>query len=89
MLYNFSFNLEYGIALTELTLEHDGQLQVRQMAALLLKQYVDTHWSSLSEKFKGPETSALAKASIRNMLPHGLRESISKVKMHLHTYYVC
>ena len=44
---------EFGVALTELTLEHDGLLQIRQMTALLLKQYVDTHWSSLSDKFKG------------------------------------
>ena len=58
---------EFGVALTELTLEHDGLLQIRQMAALLLKQYVDTHWSSLSEKFKGPETSVQAKATIRSM----------------------
>ena len=65
--------------MTELTLEHDGLLQIRQMAALLLKQYVDRHWSSLSEKFQGPETSTQAKATIRSMLPHGLKESISKV----------
>ena len=71
---------EYGVALTELTLEQNGILQVRQMAALLLKQYVDTHWTSCSEKFKGPETSPAAKATIRSMLPHGLRESISKVR---------
>ena len=70
---------EFGVALTELTLEQDGVLQIRQMAALLLKQYVDTHWTSLSEKFKGPETTPAAKATIRNMLPHGLKESISKV----------
>jgi len=71
---------EYGVALTELTLEHDGLLQIRQMTALLLKQYVDTHWSSLGEKFKGPETSPAAKVTIKNMLPHGLKESISKVR---------
>jgi hypothetical protein len=47
------------VALTELTLEHDGLLQIRQMTALLLKQYVDTHWSSLGEKFKGRKISIL------------------------------
>ena len=72
--------IEYGVVLTELTLQHDGILQIRQMAALLLKQYVDTHWTSTSEKFKGPETSPQAKATIRQMLPHGLKESISKVR---------
>ena len=73
------FFSEYGVALTELTLSHDGVLQIRQMAALLLKQYVDTHWSASSEKFKSPETTPQAKATIRQMLPHGLKESISKV----------
>lgn len=80
---NFSYLsifAEYGVALTELTLEQNGILQVRQMSSLLLKQYVDTHWTSCSEKFKGPETSPAAKATIRSMLPHGLRESISKVR---------
>ena len=79
-LYYFCiFFSEYGVALTELTLSHDGVLQIRQMAALLLKQYVDTHWSASSEKFKSPETTPQAKATIRQMLPHGLKESISKV----------
>jgi hypothetical protein len=50
---------EYGVALTELTLEHDGLLQIRQMTALLLKQCVDTHWSSLGERFKGRQISIL------------------------------
>ena len=69
------------MALTELTLDVDGLLQIRQMAALLLKQYVDTHWTSLSEKFKGPEVSPAAKHTIRNLLPIGLKESISKVRI--------
>ena len=73
------FFSEYGVALTELTLSHDGVLQIRQMSSLLLKQYVDTHWSASSEKFKSPETTPQAKATIRQMLPHGLKESISKV----------
>ena len=65
--------------MTEITLEPNGALPVRQMAALLLKQYVDTHWTSANDKFKGPEASSQAKAMIRQMLPHGLKESISKV----------
>ena len=46
----------------------------------MLKQYIDVHWSNESEKFRPPETSAVAKQSIRNMLPLGLKESISKVR---------
>ena len=71
---------EYGVLLTELTLQPDGSPPLRQMAALLLKKYVDTHWSSDSDKFQPPEATPQAKATIRNMLPHGLKESISKVR---------
>ena len=71
---------EFGVCLTELVLDGAGQLAVRQLAAVMLKQYIDVHWSNESEKFRPPETSAAAKQSIRNMLPLGLKESISKVR---------
>ena len=46
----------------------------------MLKQYIDVHWCCDSEKFRAPETSPAAKQQIRNMLPMGLKESISKVR---------
>ena len=55
-------------------------MAVRQLAAVMLKQYIDVHWSAESEKFRPPETTPAAKQSIRNMLPLGLKESISKVR---------
>lgn len=63
----------------EMTLDAQGSLPVRQMAALLLKQYVDTHWSEDADKFRPPEATPQAKAIIRKHLPMGLKESISKV----------
>ena len=51
------------------------------MAALLLKKYVDSHWSPDSDKFEAPEATPQAKVAIRTLLPLGLRESISKVRM--------
>lgn len=71
---------EYGVLLAELTLQHNGVLPVRQLAALLLKQYIDVHWSAESNKFRPPETGLQAKQAIRQMLPMGLKESISKVR---------
>ena len=71
---------EYGIFLTELTLDSNGQFALRQMAGVLLKQYVDVHWSIDADKFKPPEASPQTKATIRAILPHGLKESISKVR---------
>ena len=68
------------MVLCELTLSPVlGSLPVRQMTAVLLKQYVDAHWSADAEKFVAPEATAAAKEAIRRMLPQGLKESISKV----------
>ncbi|XP_054640223.1 importin-9 isoform X2 [Dunckerocampus dactyliophorus] len=71
---------EFGVHLAELTVDPQGALAIRQLASVILKQYVETHWCSHSEKFRPPETSDQAKAAIRALLPNGLRESISKVR---------
>ncbi|XP_070967796.1 importin-9 isoform X2 [Oncorhynchus clarkii lewisi] len=71
---------EFGVHLAELTVDPRGALAIRQLASVILKQYVETHWCSLSEKFRPPETTDRAKAAIRELLPGGLRESISKVR---------
>uniref|UniRef100_A0A8C5CC59 Importin 9 n=1 Tax=Gadus morhua TaxID=8049 RepID=A0A8C5CC59_GADMO len=71
---------EFGVHLAELTVDPQGALAIRQLASVILKQYVETHWCSQSEKFRPPETSDRAKAAIRELLPGGLREAISKVR---------
>jgi len=71
---------DFGVLLCELTLEPSSPLAVRQLAAVLLKQYIDVHWSQDTEKFRHPETPQSAKNAIRQMLPIGLKESISKVR---------
>lgn len=71
---------EFGVHLAELTVEPQGALAIRQLASVILKQYVETHWCSQSEKFRPPETTDQAKAAIRELLPGGLREAISKVR---------
>ncbi|KAM4588447.1 importin-9 [Odontesthes bonariensis] len=71
---------EFGVHLAELTVDPQGALAIRQLASVILKQYVETHWCSQSEKFRPPETTDQAKAAIRGLLPSGLRESISKVR---------
>ena len=43
-------------------------------------RYVETHWSSESEKFRAPETPENAKTEIRNLLPPGLTQQASKVR---------
>ncbi|RLV95299.1 hypothetical protein DV515_00012906 [Chloebia gouldiae] len=71
---------EFGVHLAELTVDPQGALAIRQLASVILKQYVETHWCSQSEKFRPPETTERAKVAIRELLPSGLRESISKVR---------
>ncbi|XP_005988453.1 importin-9 isoform X2 [Latimeria chalumnae] len=71
---------EFGVHLAELTVDPQGTLAIRQLASVILKQYVETHWCAQSEKFRPPETTDRAKDAIRELLPSGLRESISKVR---------
>ncbi|XP_029043182.1 importin-9 isoform X1 [Osmia bicornis bicornis] len=71
---------EFGIHLTEFVVDPNGHLPIRQLASVLLKQYVETHWSSVAEKFRPPEIKHATKEKIKELLPLGLRESISKVR---------
>lgn len=71
---------EFGVYLAEITVDPQGPLAIRQLASVLLKQYVHCHWSQQSDKFDAPETTDVAKNHIRQLLPQGLSESISKVR---------
>ena len=48
---------EFGVYLTEFTVDASVAVEVRQLASLLLKQYVEVHWSQHSDKFRQPETT--------------------------------
>lgn len=80
---------EYGIHLTEFVIDSTGHLPIRQLASVLLKQYVETHWCSLAEKFRPPELNNTAKEKIKELLPLGLRESISKVIFYSNNLFNC
>ncbi|XP_043281951.1 importin-9 isoform X2 [Venturia canescens] len=71
---------DFGIHLTEFVIDPNGSLPIRQLASVLLKQYVESHWSSTSDKFRPPEIKHATKERIKELLPLGLRESISKVR---------
>ena len=45
--------LDYSVLLLECALQPSIALPIRQLAALLLKKYIDSHWSPKSEKFAG------------------------------------
>eukprot|EP00117_Sycon_ciliatum_P025680 scpid22203/ scgid1813/ Importin-9; Importin-9a; Importin-9b; Ran-binding protein 9 len=71
---------EFGVYLTEFTISPESDLSGRQLASVLLKQYVEAHWCSGQDKFRPPVTPPQAKAVIRQMLPDGLADPSSKVR---------
>lgn len=73
--------------LAELTLNPEGPLAIRQLASVLLRQYVEAHWSPLSEKFRQPETTEeVLNSSLGVMLPTNSKNStIRKIKYTIKT----
>ncbi|EDV24941.1 uncharacterized protein TRIADDRAFT_56375 [Trichoplax adhaerens] len=53
---------EFGVYLTDIIIDQNNFLPIRQLAAVVLKQYVQTHWSTTSDKFVAPETPEWAYA---------------------------
>ena len=45
---------DYGVALAELTASAGLAMCYRQLASVLLRQYVESHWSNLSDRFCEP-----------------------------------
>ncbi|CAH3035838.1 unnamed protein product [Porites lobata] len=72
---------EFGVHLAELTVDRTGALAIRQLASVILKQYIEAHWTVNGEKYRDPQTTGAAKAEIWHLLLlEGLQESISKVR---------
>ena len=77
----FSFPAGFGVYLVEIVLDQRHCVAARQLATVLLKQYVDNHWSSTcEEKFRPPETTNQVKHMIREMLPRALEDPNSKIR---------
>ena len=57
---NIAFS-EYGVVLAELTASGDVGVAYRQLASVLLRQYLDCHWSSLAENFAEPVPTDLVR----------------------------
>ena len=52
----------------------------RQLAAVVLKQYVKEHWQEGEGRFCPPQTSDPEKEAIRQLLPTGLGDPIAKIR---------
>ncbi|XP_018331557.1 importin-9 isoform X2 [Agrilus planipennis] len=67
---------EYGIYLLEIILSSDEATEERQMAAVLLRQYVHIHWCKDEKEFLLPVVSDYVKDKIRALLPSGLSVAV-------------
>ena len=52
---SFLLILGFGVYLTEFTIDEQVPIAIRQLSSVLLRQYVDAHWSTVSERFTPPE----------------------------------
>lgn len=62
-------------------MEVNCDFAIRQLAGVIFKQFVDVHWSQNSEKFKEPEIEQSFKVRIKEILPHGLADPSSKIRL--------
>ncbi|RWS24145.1 Importin-9-like protein, partial [Leptotrombidium deliense] len=68
----FEVTNEYGIHLTEISLDLGINWPLRQLASVLLKQYIDVHWCRGHDKFQEPEVEKDAKVHIKRLLMNAL-----------------
>ncbi|XP_054165468.1 importin-9-like [Oppia nitens] len=71
-------NDEFGLHLIEISLSDAISLSVRQLSAVLLKQYIDSHWTANSDKHIPPVVSNEIKTTIRNILLKCLANKLSQ-----------
>lgn len=63
-----------------LILDQSTEFGIRQLAGVMFKQYIETHWNQNSEKYKEPEINERIKLRIKQVLPSGLADQSSKIR---------
>lgn len=58
--------------MTEIALDRQLSLPIRQLASVLLKSFTNVHWSKTSDKFQEPEVNAENKQRVKHALLHAL-----------------
>lgn len=79
---------DFGLVLAEITVAPDGPVAYRQLASVILKQYVKNHWAVLEEldetqtssKVIEPVPGEDTKMGIRQILLRGLGDPLSKIR---------
>ncbi|CAG2115900.1 unnamed protein product [Medioppia subpectinata] len=70
---------EFGLHLIEIALSESISLPVRQLSTVLLRQYIDSHWSVNSTKHIPPVVPNHIKAIIRDLLLKSLNSTLSQM----------
>lgn len=69
-----------GLALTEIAQAPGLPLDVRQLAALLLRTHIRKHWTEESPAFREPPMAAQEKQALRAALPAGLADPVRRLR---------
>lgn len=74
----------YGVYLAEITINQNLELALRQLASVMLKQYVEDCWADDGEEGQSSNGALLvnneAKIAIKTILPQGLYDPNSKIR---------
>ncbi|XP_064954895.1 uncharacterized protein LOC135582900 isoform X1 [Musa acuminata AAA Group] len=70
----------FGAALSKIMVNKEISFGLRQLAAVLLKQFIKQHWQEDEENFVHPVVSPEEKAAIRQLLPPCLDDSHGKIR---------
>ncbi|XP_019704252.1 uncharacterized protein [Elaeis guineensis] len=70
----------FGAALAKITVNKEIAFGLRQLAAVLLKQFIKQHWQEDEETFVHPVVSAAEKGVIRQLLLPSLDDSHGKIR---------
>lgn len=77
-----NFIAGYGVHLAEIIMNQSYDLALRQLAGVLLNKYVEEHWSNEGyEEESLVIASVQAKQMIRKILPNGLYDPNSKIRV--------
>ena len=71
---------DYGVILAEVAHTPHIELPLRQLSSVVLKQYVESHWSQESGKFCEPQVTAEAKRIVKHLLLTILGSEQSKIR---------
>jgi hypothetical protein len=71
---------EFCITLCDIITDSNMQQGIRQLASVVLKHYIEIHWTKLAEKFVEPETPERVKEIVRHALPAALSDPETRIR---------